>query len=78
MSVRSANVHGGCAHGLCYSLQRQMKEMDSLKNDLTEHLATADASLLQTNSLLQRMDTSQKVAETLGFLETSKAMECYC
>lgn len=55
-----------------------MKEMDSLKNDLTEHLATADASLLQTNSLLQRMDTSQKVAETLGFLETSKAVECYC
>lgn len=52
--------------GVLGAIQRQMKEMDSLKNDLTEHLATADASLLQTNSLLQRMDTSQKEYESLA------------
>lgn len=52
--------------GVLGAIQRQMKEMDSLKNDLTEHLATADASLLQTNSLLQRMDTSQKDYESLA------------
>lgn len=43
-----------------------MKEMNSLKNDFAKYLATADASLLQTNNLLQQMDKSQKVAKDTG------------
>lgn len=69
--------HGVCAHGLFYSLQRQMREMNSLRNDFAKYLATADSSLLQTNSLLQQMDKSQKVADS-SFLETSKPVKCYC
>lgn len=76
MSVLSAN--GKCAHGLFYSLQRQMKEMDSLKKDFTKYLATADSSLLQTNNLLQQMDKSQKVAEASGLLDTPKPVKRYC
>ncbi|CAO2593296.1 Laminin subunit alpha-3 [Lemmus lemmus] len=58
--------HGVCAHGLFYSLQRQMREMNSLKNDFAKYLATADSSLLQTNNLLQQMDKSQKEYESLA------------
>lgn len=64
--------HERCAHGLSYSLQRQMKEMGSLKNDFTKYLATADSSLLHTNNLLQQMDKSQKVAEA------PRPVRCYC
>ncbi|MEJ1281613.1 laminin alpha 3 [Cricetulus griseus] len=48
------------------AMQRQMKEMNSLKNDFAKYLATADASLLQTNNLLQQMDKSQKEYESLA------------
>lgn len=52
--------------GVLGAIQRQMKEMDSLKNDFTKYLATADSSLLQTNNLLQQMDKSQKEYESLA------------
>uniref|UniRef100_A0A8C6RC99 Laminin, alpha 3 n=1 Tax=Nannospalax galili TaxID=1026970 RepID=A0A8C6RC99_NANGA len=48
------------------AIQRQMKEMNSLKNDFTKYLASADSSLLQTNNLLQQMDKSQKEYENLA------------
>ncbi|XP_028615306.1 laminin subunit alpha-3 [Grammomys surdaster] len=48
------------------AIQKQMKEMDSLKNDFTKYLAIADSSLLQTNNLLQQMDKSQKEYESLA------------
>ncbi|XP_052597507.1 laminin subunit alpha-3 isoform X2 [Peromyscus californicus insignis] len=52
--------------GVLGAIQRQMKEMNSLKNDFTKYLATADSSLLQTNNLLQQMDKSQKEYESLA------------
>lgn len=52
-----------------------MKEMNSLKNDFTKYLATADSSLLLTNNLLQQMDKSQKVEDSSS-LETFKLVEC--
>ncbi|XP_050016679.1 laminin subunit alpha-3 isoform X6 [Alexandromys fortis] len=52
--------------GALGAIQRQMREMNSLKNDFAKYLATADSSLLQTNSLLQQMDKSQKEYESLA------------
>ncbi|XP_021501091.2 laminin subunit alpha-3 isoform X1 [Meriones unguiculatus] len=52
--------------GVLGTIQRQMKEINSLKNDFAKYLATADSSLLQTNNLLQQMDRSQKEYETLA------------
>lgn len=37
--------------------------MNSLQNEFTKSLATADASLLQTNVLLQLMEKSQEVRQ---------------
>ncbi|XP_075825391.1 laminin subunit alpha-3 isoform X3 [Microtus pennsylvanicus] len=52
--------------GALGAIQRQMREMNSLKNDFAKYLATADSSLLQTNRLLQQMDKSQKEYESLA------------
>ncbi|XP_052011467.1 laminin subunit alpha-3 isoform X2 [Apodemus sylvaticus] len=52
--------------GVLGAIQRQTKEMDSLKKDFTKYLATADSSLLQTNNLLQQMDKSQKEYESIA------------
>ncbi|KAH0517395.1 Laminin subunit alpha-3 [Microtus ochrogaster] len=52
--------------GALGAIQRQMREMNSLKKDFAKYLATADSSLLQTNSLLQQMDKSQKEYESLA------------
>ncbi|XP_038186225.1 laminin subunit alpha-3 isoform X2 [Arvicola amphibius] len=52
--------------GALGAIQRQMREMNSLKNDFAKYLATADSSLLQTNNLLQQMDKSQKEYESLA------------
>lgn len=41
--------------------QRQVRDMDALQNTFTTSLAAADASLLQTNVLLQLMEKSQEV-----------------
>ncbi|KAL6049169.1 hypothetical protein STEG23_034897, partial [Scotinomys teguina] len=71
--LQEATVQGKQATGLnrdnegaLGAIQRQMKEMNSLKNDFTKYLATADSSLLQTNTLLQQMDKSQKEYESLA------------
>ncbi|XP_032149077.1 laminin subunit alpha-3 isoform X4 [Sapajus apella] len=48
------------------AIQRQMKEINSLQNDFTKYLATADSSLLQTNIALQLMEKSQKEYEKLA------------
>lgn len=52
------------------SIKRQIQEMNSLQSDFTKSLATADASLLQTNVVLQLMGKSQeeykKLAATLN------------
>lgn len=56
-----------CSSSRCsfYSLQRQLKDMNSLQSDFTKSLATADASLQQTNVLLQLMEKSQEVETKL-------------
>ncbi|XP_024894457.1 laminin subunit alpha-3 isoform X3 [Pteropus alecto] len=52
------------------SIKRQVQEMNSLQSDFTKSLATADASLLQTNIMLKLMGKSQeeykKIAATLN------------
>nr|XP_035126645.2 LOW QUALITY PROTEIN: laminin subunit alpha-3 [Callithrix jacchus] len=48
------------------AIQRQVKEINSLQSDFTKYLATADSSLLQTNTALQLMEKSQKEYEKLA------------
>ncbi|XP_036274356.1 laminin subunit alpha-3 isoform X2 [Pipistrellus kuhlii] len=48
------------------SIQRQVRDMDALQNTFTKSLAAADASLLQTNVLLQLMEKSQKDYHSLA------------
>uniref|UniRef100_A0A8C5NVV6 Laminin subunit alpha-3 n=1 Tax=Jaculus jaculus TaxID=51337 RepID=A0A8C5NVV6_JACJA len=48
------------------AIQRQVKEMTSLKSDFTKYLTTADSSLLQTNNVLQLLDSNQKEYEKLA------------
>ncbi|XP_004421058.1 PREDICTED: laminin subunit alpha-3 isoform X1 [Ceratotherium simum simum] len=48
------------------SIKRQVKEMNSLQSDFTKYLSTADASLLQTNVVLQLMRKSQEEYEKLA------------
>lgn len=55
-----------------YSLQRQVKEMNSLQSDFTKHLATADSSLLQTNVALELMSKSHEVEAKLVLWKIKK------
>ncbi|XP_006104519.1 laminin subunit alpha-3 [Myotis lucifugus] len=48
------------------SIQRQVREMNSLQSEFTKSLAEADASLLQTNVLLQLMEKSQEDYKNLA------------
>uniref|UniRef100_A0A8C8TSB6 Laminin subunit alpha-3 n=1 Tax=Peromyscus maniculatus bairdii TaxID=230844 RepID=A0A8C8TSB6_PERMB len=64
--AKQATGLNGENEGVLGAIQRQMKEMNSLKNDFTKYLATADSSLLLTNNLLQQMDKSQKEYESLA------------
>ncbi|XP_006835184.1 PREDICTED: laminin subunit alpha-3 [Chrysochloris asiatica] len=52
------------------AIKRQVKDISSLQSDFTKYLTTADASLLQTNVMLQLMEKSQtdygKLATTLN------------
>ncbi|KAM5219505.1 laminin subunit alpha-3 isoform 2-T2 [Hipposideros larvatus] len=48
------------------SIKRQVQEMNSLQSDFTKSLATADASLLQTNVVLQLMGKNQEAYEKLA------------
>nr|XP_019596793.1 PREDICTED: laminin subunit alpha-3 isoform X1 [Rhinolophus sinicus] len=47
-------------------IKRQVQEMNSLQSDFTKSLATADASLLQTNIVLQLMEKNQEAYEKLA------------
>ncbi|XP_008574866.1 PREDICTED: laminin subunit alpha-3 [Galeopterus variegatus] len=48
------------------AIKRQVKEINSLQSDFTKYLTTADASLLQTDNVLQLMEKSQKEYEKLA------------
>uniref|UniRef100_A0A4X1VPX5 Laminin subunit alpha-3 n=1 Tax=Sus scrofa TaxID=9823 RepID=A0A4X1VPX5_PIG len=52
------------------SITKQVKEMKSLQSDFTKHLTTAEASLMQTNTVLQLMrkihEEYKKTAATLN------------
>lgn len=47
-------------------IKRQVQEMNSLQSDFTKSLATADASLLQTNIVLKLMEKNQEAYEKLA------------
>lgn len=47
-------------------IKRQVQEMNSLQSDFTKSLATADASLLQTNVVLQLMEKNQEAYKKLA------------
>nr|XP_025862311.1 laminin subunit alpha-3 [Vulpes vulpes] len=57
------------------SLERQVKEMNSLQSDFSKYLTTADSSLLQTNTLLQLMGKSQEEYEKLAATLNEKRHE---
>ena len=63
MPVPSDNI--SCSSQIFFSLQRQVKEMNSLQSDFTKSLATADSSLMQTNIVLQLMKKSHEVEAKL-------------
>ncbi|XP_040840615.1 laminin subunit alpha-3 isoform X1 [Ochotona curzoniae] len=47
-------------------IKRRTKEISSLQSDFTTFLSTADASLLQTNIVLQQLEESQKEYEKVA------------
>ena len=64
MAVPSDNV--SCVSSrYSFSLQKQVKEMKSLQSDFTKHLTTAEASLMQTNTVLQLMRKIHEVEAKL-------------